>query len=164
MLFLLSDDYHLTAGKQRRMFMYSYKMNAQFVNGTSLFDESVKEEVKKAIENYNSKSLIAKNPKKIVDYSYSDDRVTLLIELESEAELPMPTKALRILSTYLAECLDKSYLSPNGKQLFKMSVVNDQDDSREPIITIDEVLSVEDFKELSVEDKLVEIYKLLLQR
>jgi hypothetical protein len=143
--------------------MYNYKMNAQFVNGTSLFDENAKAEVKKAIENYNSKSLIAKNPKQIVDYSYSNDGVTLQIELESEAELPMPTKSLRILSTYLSECLDKSYLSPNGKQLFKMSVVNDQGDNKERISNIDDVLSVEEFKKLSVEDKLVEIYKLLLQ-
>ena len=131
-------------------------MNAQFVNGTSLFDDSIREEVKKAIENYNSKSLIAKNPKQIVDYSYSNDGVTLIIELESEAELPMPTKALRILSTYLSECLDKSYLSPNGKQLFKMSVVSDAD--------VDSDMALEEFKSLSVDDKLVEIYKLLTRR
>ena len=143
--------------------MYSYKMNAQFVNGTSLFDESVRDKVKKAIENYNSKSLIAKNPKQIVDYSYSNDGVTLIIELESEAELPMPTKALRILSTYLSECLDKSYLSPNGKQLFKMSVVFDEDDRKDRIV-VDEIMSLEEFKMLSVDDKLVEIYKLLVQR
>lgn len=143
--------------------MYSYKMNAQFVNGTSLFDESVRDKVKKAIENYNSKSLIAKNPKQIVDYSYSNDGVTLIIELESEAELPMPTKALRILSTYLSECLDKSYLSPNGKQLFKMSVVFDEDDGKDRIV-VDEIMSLEEFKMLSVDDKLVEIYKLLVQR
>lgn len=144
--------------------MYNYKMNAQFVNGTSIFDENVKAKVKSAIDNYNSKSLIAKNPKQIIDYRYSKDGVTLIIELESEAELPMPTKALRILSTYLSECLDKSYLSPNGKQLFKMSVVTDQDEIKEPIINTDDVLSVEEFKELSVEDKLVEIYKILLQK
>lgn len=136
--------------------MFTYKMNAQFVNGTSLFDDSIREEVKKAIENYNSKSLIAKNPKQIVDYSYSNDGVTLIIELESEAELPMPTKALRILSTYLSECLDKSYLSPNGKQLFKMSVVSDAD--------VDSDMALEEFKSLSVDDKLVEIYKLLTRR
>lgn len=136
--------------------MFTYKMNAQFVNGTSLFDDSIREEVKKAIENYNSKSLIAKNPKQIVDYSYSNDGVTLIIELESEAELPMPTKALRILSTYLSECLDKSYLSPNGKQLFKMSVVSDAD--------VDSDVALEEFKSLSVDDKLVEIYKLLTRR
>ena len=136
--------------------MFTYKMNAQFVNGTSLFDDSIREEVKKAIENYNSKSLIAKNPKQIVDYSYSNDGVTLIIELESEAELPMPTKALRILSTYLSECLDKSYLSPNGKQLFKMSVVSDA--------YVDSDMALEEFKSLSVDDKLVEIYKLLTRR
>ena len=136
--------------------MFTYKMNAQFVNGTSLFDDSIREEVKKAIENYNSKSLIAKNPKQIVDYSYSNDGVTLIIELESEAELPMPTKALRILSTYLSECLDKSNLSPNGKQLFKMSVVSDAD--------VDSDMALEEFKSLSVDDKLVEIYKLLTRR
>lgn len=144
--------------------MFTYKMNAQFVNGTSLFDDSIREEVKKAIENYNSKSLIAKNPKQIVDYSYSNDGVTLIIELESEAELPMPTKALRILSTYLSECLDKSYLSPNGKQLFKMSVVSDADVDSIGIIDSDDNLSLEEFKSLSVDDKLVEIYKLLTRR
>ncbi|WP_075721775.1 hypothetical protein [Roseburia sp. 499] len=144
--------------------MFTYKMNAQFVNGTSLFDDSIREEVKKAIENYNSKSLIAKNPKQIVDYSYSNDGVTLIIELESEAELPMPTKALRILSTYLSECLDKSYLSPNGKQLFKMSVVSDADVDSNGIIDSDDNLSLEEFKSLSVDDKLVEIYKLLTRR
>ena len=144
--------------------MFTYKMNAQFVNGTSLFDDSIREEVKKAIENYNSKSLIAKNPKQIVDYSYSNEGVTLIIELESEAELPMPTKALRILSTYLSECLDKSYLSPNGKQLFKMSVVSDADVDSNGIIDSDDNLSLEEFKSLSVDDKLVEIYKLLTRR
>ena len=142
--------------------MYSYKMNAQFVNGTSLFDENVKKEVKNAIENYNSKSLIAKNPKQIVDYSYSNDGVTLLIELESEAELPMPTKALRILSTYLSERLDKSYLSPNGKQLFKMSVVTDQDACKKNIVDLENTLSVEDFKKLDIAEQNVEIYRLLL--
>ena len=142
--------------------MYSYKMNAQFVNGTSLFDENVKKEVKNAIENYNSKSLIAKNPKQIVDYSYSNDGVTLLIELESEAELPMPTKALRILSTYLSERLDKSYLSPNGKQLFKMSVVTDQDACKKNIVDIENTLSVEDFKKLDIAEQNVEIDRLLL--
>lgn len=142
--------------------MYCYKMNAQFVNGTSLFDENVKREVKNAIENYNSKSLIAKNPKQIVDYSYSNDGVTLLIELESEAELPMPTKALRILSTYLSERLDKSYLSPNGKQLFKMSVVTDQDACKKNIVDLENTLSVEDFKKLDIAEQNVEIYRLLL--
>ena len=142
--------------------MYSYKMNAQFVNGTSLFDENVKKEVKNAIENYNSKSLIAKNPKQIVDYSYSNDGVTLLIELESEAELPMPTKALRILSTYLSERLDKSYLSPNGKQLFKMSVVTDQDACKKNIVDIENTLSAEEFKKLDIAEQNVEIYRLLL--
>ena len=68
----------------------------------------------------------------------------------------MPTKALRILSTYLSECLDKSYLSPNGKQLFKMSVVSDAD--------VDSDMALEEFKSLSVDDKLVEIYKLLTRR
>ena len=142
--------------------MYSYKMNAQFVNGTSLFDENVKKEVKNAIENYNSKSLIAKNPKQIVDYSYSNDGVTLLIELESEAELPMPTKALRILSTYLSERLDKSYLSPNGKQLFNISVVTDQDACKKNIVDLENTLSVEDFKKLDIAEQNVEIYRLLL--
>jgi hypothetical protein len=144
--------------------MHKYAIQAQFVNGKSFFDEIAKVEVEKAIQNYNAKSLLAKNPKQIVDYRFSNDGMTLLIELESQAELPMPTKALKMISTYLSKCLDKSYLSPNGKQLFKMSVEDDQDDCQDQINNIEDVLSVEEFKELAVEDQLVEIYKLLLQR
>lgn len=98
----------------------SYKISAQFVSTGAKFDDEAKDAVKAAISNYNSKSLIAKNPKQIVDYSFSNDGMTLVIILESEANLPMPTKALRLLSSYLVEetCLDK-YVS--GKQLLKMT-------------------------------------------
>ena len=86
------------------------------------------------------------------------------ISLKSEGKLQMPKKALSILGTYLSECLDKSYLSPNGKQLFKMSVVSDADVDSNGIIDSDDNLSLEEFKSLSVDDKLVEIYKLLTRR
>lgn len=98
----------------------SYKISAQFVSAGAKFDDEAKDAVKAAISNYNSKSLIAKNPKQIVDYTFSDDDMTLVMILESEADLPMPTKALRLLSSYLVEetNLDK-YVS--GKQLLKMT-------------------------------------------
>lgn len=98
----------------------SYKISAQFVSASAKFDDEAKDAVKAAIRNYNSKSLIAKNPKQIVDYTFSDDDMTLVMILESEATLPMPTKALRLLSSYLVEetTLDK-YIS--GKQLLKMT-------------------------------------------
>lgn len=62
--------------------------------------------------------------------------------LESEAELPMPSKALRVLSSYLVEETDlDQHLS--GKQLFKMTFVElygdptieDATDMEPPVIT-----------------------------
>ena len=103
--------------------MNTYMISAQFVNTRAKFDDEAKEAVREAVSNYNSKSLIAKNHKRIVDFRFSEDEMTLTVNLESEAKLPMPTKALRLLSSYLVEetCLNK-YLS--GKQLFKMTTLN----------------------------------------
>lgn len=99
-----------------------YKILSQFVKADAKFDESAKEAVKAGIANYNSRSLIAKNPKKITDYNFTDDKMTMEIILESDEELPMPSKALRLLSTYLVNetCIGEGdYLA--GKQLFKMT-------------------------------------------
>lgn len=104
--------------------MNMYVINIQFVNPAASFKEDIiKDAIIASTRNYNAKSLIAKNPKKIVNFSFSEDNTTLTINLESEAELPMPTKALRLFSSYLVEqtCLEK-FLS--GRQLFKMSVAH----------------------------------------
>ena len=74
--------------------MNTYMISAQFVNTRAKFDDEAKEAVREAVSNYNSKSLIAKNPKRIVDFRFSEDEMTLTVNLESEAKLPMPTKAL----------------------------------------------------------------------
>ena len=102
--------------------MNIYKILLQFVNTNVFFDANAQEALKEGIKNYNSRSLIAKNPKKITDYRFTDDELTLEIILESEEVLPMPSKALRLLSTYLVKetCIGEgNYLA--GKQLFKMT-------------------------------------------
>lgn len=104
-----------------KRFKMKYKILAQFVNSDAKFDSKAQSAVNAGISNYNSKSLIAKNPKNIAGYSFSDDEMTLEIILESDEELPMPSKALRLLSTYLVNktCIGEgNYLA--GKQLFKM--------------------------------------------
>lgn len=144
----------------------NYIISAQFVNTAAKFDAEAKEAVKEAISNYNTKSLIAKNKKQIIDYNFSTDEMTLVIELESEADLPMPTKALRLLSTYLVQetCLDK-YLS--GKQLFKMTTGSAStvvEENVPSMITSLEDMNLEKFKNLSTDNKLIEIYKILSER
>ncbi len=96
-----------------------YRIYAQFVNQKVKYDIEAKEAIDRGIEFFNSKSLMAKNSKKITDYQFSKDDSTMVISLYSDQELPNPSKALRILSTFLVTntCLrDYSY----GKQLFKM--------------------------------------------
>lgn len=145
--------------------MHNYLISVQFVNTSGRFEKVEQEAVKEAISNYNTKSLIAKNPKQITDYRFSDDEMTLMLVLESEADLPMPTKALRLLSSYLVEetCLDK-YLS--GKQLFKMIAerATDSDKSSADGVPSETRMNIEEFKTLSTDEMLIEIYKLLIER
>ncbi len=146
--------------------MNSYVISVQFVNSNAKFGANERESVKDAVSNYNSKSLIAKNPKKITEYSFSDDELTMTLILESEAELPMPTKALRLLSSYLVE---KTQLDQNlsGKQLFKMTTTTPTVIMEDNLSSVDAVLSnksIQEFKALSTDEKLIEIYKYLLKR
>lgn len=144
-----------------------YKILSQFVKPEAKFDSDAKEAIEKAISYYNTKSLIAKNPKQISDYSFSEDKETLEIILDSEEKLPMPSKALRMLSTYLVQktCIgENGYLA--GKQLFKMTAVEiaSADDVKERKLFEDQEGSLNDFKKLSIEEKLDTIYALLQER
>lgn len=97
-----------------------YTIDVQFVNNDAKFTEEAKAAVEDAITNYNSKSLISKNPKQIIEHFYSEDLITMTLVLESQAELPMPSKALRLMSSYLVEDGRLSHCLAH-KQLFKMA-------------------------------------------
>lgn len=98
--------------------MRKYKISIQFADPSAPdFDDSIMPVFESAIRNYNTKSLIAKNPKKITEKSIVDPR-TLQLMLESDSELPFPSKALRLFSAYLVEPFSQ-YIY--GKQLFKMT-------------------------------------------
>lgn len=144
-----------------------YKILSQFVKPDVKFDADAKEAVENAISYYNTKSLIAKNPKQISDYSFSEDRETLEIILESEEKLPMPSKALRMLSTYLVQktCIgENGYLA--GKQLFKMTAteIAGENAPKEDELNKEQLVALNHFKKLDVDEKLNAIYELLLER
>ncbi len=103
--------------------MRKYKISIQFADPSAPdFDDSIMPVFESAIKNYNTKSLIAKNPKKITEKSIVDPR-TLQLTLESDSELPFPGKALRLFSAYLVDPDTEGALNDYiyGKQLFKMS-------------------------------------------
>lgn len=106
--------------------MFYYKIKVQFMKaGAPLFSEDwVWTLVEDAIEHYNSRSLIAANPKQIVEHSLEPDGRTLNVVLESKAELQeaMASKALRVFSSYLISGSEDHNLSGYimGKRLFKM--------------------------------------------
>lgn len=102
---------------------YSYLITAQFVKAGIKFDEAVQDAIRDSYENYNARSLLARNPKKIREYTFSEDLSTLKIVLQSDEKLPVPSRALRLFSVYLTNetFIGNGYLS--GKQLFKMSSV-----------------------------------------
>lgn len=100
--------------------MRKYKINIQFADPNAPdFEDKIMPVFDNAINNYNTKSLIAKNPKKITKKVIVDPR-TLQLTLESDSELPFPSKALRLFSAYL---VDDGAMSEYiyGRQLFKMS-------------------------------------------
>ena len=100
--------------------MRKYKISIQFADPSAPdFDDSIMPVFESAIRNYNTKSLIAKNPKKITEKSIVAPR-TLQLTLESDSELPIPSKALRLFSAYLVEPFSQ-YIY--GKQLFKMQSI-----------------------------------------
>ena len=103
--------------------MRKYKINIQFADPNAPdFDDDIMPVFDDAISNYNMKSLIAKNPKKITEKVVVDPR-TLQLTLESDSELPFPSKALRLFSAYLVDPKTEGALNDYiyGKQLFKMS-------------------------------------------
>ena len=98
--------------------MRKYKISIQFADPSAPdFDDSIMPVFESAIRNYNTKSLIAKNPKKITEKSIVDPRT---LQLTLESELPFPSKALRLFSAYLVEPFSQ-YIY--GKQLFKMQSI-----------------------------------------
>ena len=103
--------------------MRKYKINIQFADPNAPdFEDKIMPVFDNAINNYNTKSLIAKNPKKITKKVIVDPR-TLQLTLESDSELPYPSKALRLFSTYLIDPDTEGALSEYiyGRQLLKMS-------------------------------------------
>lgn len=102
--------------------MKKYSIRIQFANPNAPDFLKIHKVIKNAIDFYNQKSLIASNPKSIIDHHILDP-CTLELVLESEAELPYPGKALQTFSRYLVDPdTDGSlYRFIYSKQLFKMS-------------------------------------------
>ena len=103
--------------------MRIYKINIQFADPNAPdFDDEIMPVFDNAISNYNTKSLIAKNPKKITEKVVVDPR-TLQLTLVSDSELAFPSRALRLFSAYLVDPNTEGALNNYiyGKQLFKMS-------------------------------------------
>lgn len=106
--------------------MFYYKIRIQFMKTSApLFSEDwVWDLIGEGVEDYNSRSLIAANPKQIIEHSLEPDGRTLNVVLESRAELQesKASKALRVFSSYLISGSEDHNLSGYvmGKRLFKM--------------------------------------------
>lgn len=97
----------------------------------------------------------------------ADTNILSMHSMNSEEKLPMPSKALRLLSTYLVQktCIgENGYLA--GKQLFKMTAVEiaGENGVTESRSSKEQVISPENFKDLDIDQKLDTIYRILLER
>lgn len=123
--------------------MRKYKINIQFADPNAPnFDGDIMPVLDDAISNYNTKSLIAKNPKKITEKVVVDPR-TLQLTLESDSELPFPSKALRLFSAYLVDPETEGALNDYiyGKQLFKMSSeeISEESEAKPAVLASEEI-------------------------
>lgn len=83
--------------------MHTYSIKLQLANvKANVALKDFEGEIHRAAEYYNMVSLAARNPKKILSAEVVDDR-TIEVNLQSEAELPCPSKGLRIFTQYLAD-------------------------------------------------------------
>ena len=103
--------------------MFYYSIIIQFAKADAPKFTEITEIINDAIEVYNAKSLMAANPKQIVEKNIRDN-MTLEVILESTQELQesMASKALCVFSSYLIDEDVKNNLSSyiTGKRLFKM--------------------------------------------
>lgn len=133
--------------------MRKYKINVQFADPNAPdFDDDIMPVFDNAISTYNTKSLIAKNPKKITEKIVVDPR-TLQLTLESDSALPFPSKALRLFSAYLVDSETEGALNDYiyGKQLFKMSSEEILEDSEaEPAVVVSEEVNAMRVKAISL--------------
>lgn len=133
--------------------MRKYKINIQFADPNAPdFDDGISPVFDDAISNYNTKSLIAKNPKKITEKVVVDPR-TLQLTLESDSELPFPSKALRLFSAYLVDPETEGALNDYiyGKQLFKMSSEEIIEESEtKPVVSASEEINAMRIKAISL--------------
>ncbi len=133
--------------------MRKYKINIQFADPNAPdFDDEIMPVFDDAISNYNTKSLIAKNPKKITEKVVVDPR-TLQLTLESDSELPFPSKALRLFSAYLVDPETEGALNDYiyGKQLFKMSSEEIIEESEtKPVVSASEEINAMRIKAISL--------------
>lgn len=126
--------------------MYKYRIDMQFAHPNAPKFTELKNIMEEAIRYFNTKSLIARNPKQIEQSEISPDGETFSIVLKSKAELPVPAKSLRLLTVYLIDekrADNLSYLI-YGKQLFKMHalLINSNAENKiESLSTIDRSMS-----------------------
>src|SRR5665648_7675 len=103
--------------------MFYYSITIQFAKADAPKFTEITKLINDAIEVYNAKSLMAANPKQIVEKNIRDN-MTLEVILESTQELQesMASKALRVFSSYLIDEGVENNLSSyiTGKRLFKM--------------------------------------------
>lgn len=109
--------------------MNHYSIAVQFVSTNAPSFSTIWPAISNGIKFFNEKSLTAKNRKQIVDARILN-RKTLLIHLQSAAELPCPGKALRLFSSYFCDnnSVDSLAKYVVGRQLFKTTAEEIQAD------------------------------------
>lgn len=156
--------------------MYYYSIIIQFAKPDAPKFSEIWELIEEAITFYNAKSLMAANPKKIVEKKLIDE-ITLEVILESTNELnePMSSRGLRIFSSYLIDEHRPNNLSAyiTGKRLFKMmpSKIENYYLNKvtvpDEVTVLDEVTGVfdnelDEFYGLGIDEKLNRIFEKLI--
>ena len=142
-----------------------YSIDIQFATPDAPdIDKDVFNDFEKAIQAFNISSRVAKNKKAVIRYRLKDPK-TLNLILSSSVELPMPSRALRLITVNMLEKEKYSSLV-YGKALFKSSskVIQNPEKTTEAIPDSISALKIEIIKRViseGSESKLLELKELL---
>lgn len=150
---------------------WQYEVIAQFAKADppSFYTKGYEAYLKEAVKYFNIRSRIATNPKEITELKVEDDRTIRIVFISQDRlNISQVSRSLRVFSMYLIDETHELNFADlvSGKRLFRMtaSEVASEDDPKVCKLNEEQLVSLNDFKKLGVDEKLNEIYGLLLER
>lgn len=151
--------------------LWQYEAIAQFAKADppSFYSKGYEAYLQEAVKYFNIRSRVATNPKEITELTVEDDRtIRIVFNSQDRLNVSQVSRSLRVFSMYLIDETHELNFSDlvTGKRLFRMtaSEIAGENAPKEDELNKEQLVALNDFKKLDVDEKLNAIYELLLER